>query len=197
MFPKIEERNHSGSVLILAIVVMAILSVLFLGNQSRFTNVTKSMSKTINSNGVNAKLLEVRSFLTNKEICESSLKGFLINQNANFNLQSSSGLIDLSESKFKIINYKFISLANTGDVRSGRIGITIESLVNAKTITNTYSIDYNFYIDTATLKIKECLGEKTDESDELLQVTVVEKRKEICNNALNGTIQNGKCVWAW
>lgn len=200
MFKKSSEFNtQSGNMLVYVIVILAVVTGIFLWNQQRFSNVVKSINKTINSHTVDAKLLEVRSFLTNVEICESSLKGQSIDQQALFSLRSSTGNINLnfSDDDLKVTRYQLVPVAGlTGEVVSARIDVTIESMVNGKKIEHVYPLFYNFIVNSGRT-IVQCLGEKTEESDELFKITLAQKREDICRDALKGTIQNGKCVWAW
>ncbi|MEA9356024.1 hypothetical protein SHI21_07425 [Bacteriovorax sp. PP10] len=193
-------RSQSGNMLVYMVVILAIITGLFVWNQQRSTNVMKSINKTINSYTVDAKLLEVRSFLTNVAICESSLKGQAIDQPGVFTLRSASGIIDINfpDDDLKVTKYQFVPVAGgLSEVMSAQINVTIQSIVNTKKVENVYSVNYNFIVDTSTRAIKECLGEKTEESDELFKTTVAQKREDICKDALKGTIQNGKCVWPW
>lgn len=200
MFKKSSEFNtQSGNMLVYVIVILAVVTGIFLWNQQRFSNVVKSINKTINSHTVDAKLLEVRSFLTNVEICESSLKGQSIDQQALFSLRSSTGNINLnfSDDDLKVTRYQLVPVAgSTGEVVSARIDVTIESMVNGKKIEHAYPLFYNFIVNGGRT-IVQCLGEKTEESDELFKITLAQKREDICRDALKGTIQNVKCVWAW
>lgn len=193
-------RSQSGNMLVYMVVILAIITGIFTWNQQRSTNVIKSINKTINSYTVDAKLLEVRSFLTNVDICESSLKGQPVDRPAVFNLRSSAGIIDINfpDDDLKVTKYQFFPAAGSlSEVMSAQINVTIQSIVNAKKVENVYAVNYNFIVDTSTRAIKECLGEKTEESDELFKMTVAQKREDICKDALKGTIQNGKCVWPW
>lgn len=195
-----EYNAQSGNMLVYMVVIIAVITGLFIWNQQRFSNVVKSVNKTINSYTVDAKLLEVRSVLTNVDICESSLKGQEIDQPAQFTLRSSSGAIDLNfaNDDLKVIKYQLIPVTGaTGEIVSAQIDVTIESVVNAKKVQHVYPVFYNFFINSSTKAITQCLGEKTEESDELFKTTLVQKRADICKDALKGSIQNGKCVWAW
>lgn len=195
-----EFSAQSGNILVYVVVILAVITGAFIWNQNRFTNVAKSINKTINSYTVDAKLLEVRSFLTNVDICESSLKGQSVDQPALFSLRSSTGNINLNfpDDDLKVTKYQFIPVAgSTGEIVSAQIDVTIESVVNTKKVENVYPIFYNFIINSSNRTIAQCLGEKTEESDELFKTTLAQKRADICRDALKGTIQNGKCVWPW
>ena len=195
-----EFSAQSGNILVYVVVILAVITGIFIWNQQRFTNVAKSINKTINSYTVDAKLLEVRSFLTNVDICESSLKGQSVDQPAMFSLRSSTGNISLNfpDDDLKVTKYQFVPVAgSSGEIVSAQIDVTIESVVNAKKVENVYPIFYNFIINSSNRTIAQCLGEKTEESDELFKTTLAQKRADICTDALKGTIQNGKCVWPW
>lgn len=193
-------KSQAGSTMIFAIFLIAAITGIFFWNQHRLTNVTKSINRTINSYNVDARLLEVRSILTNAEICESSLKGSLINQPSTFSLKSNTGPINLnfSNDDLKVVKLQLVPIAGmSGEIVSAQIDITIESESNNKKILNIYPVFYNFLVNTSNSTITQCLGEKNDESDELFRTTLAQKRADICKDALKGTIQGGKCVWPW
>jgi len=201
MIKKNSEFNaQSGSMLVYMIVIIAVITGIFFWNQQRFTNVVKSVNRTIHSYTVDAKLLEVRSFLTNVDICESSLKGQSVDQPAIFSLRSNTGNINLNfpTDDLKVTRYQLVPVSGqSGEIISAQIDVTIESIVNTKKVESIYPIFYNFIIDNSNRTIVQCLGEKTEESDELFKTTLIKKREDICTDALKGTIQNGKCVWPW
>ncbi len=146
-----EFSAQSGNILVYVVVILAVITGIFIWNQQRFTNVAKSINKTINSYTVDAKLLEVRSFLTNVDICESSLKGQSVDQPAMFSLRSSTGNISLNfpDDDLKVTKYQFVPVAgSSGEIVSAQIDVTIESVVNAKKVENVYPIFYNFIINS-------------------------------------------------
>lgn len=191
------KRRDSGSVLVSVVVVLAIASAAFFYNQRRSVNLVKDINKTINSFAVDAKLLEIRSLLTNVEICESSLKGLSFSQPSVFTLKNNGSAINinLAGDELKLKSLKLIPLITAAkEISSANIEVTLEYKTGTEQFTKVFPLTYNF-ISNGT--VKECLGEKSEESDELYEVTIAQKRKEICTDALKGTIVNGKCEWPW
>lgn len=191
--------DQKGNVLLVVMLVSALGLAAFFYITKRNINLQKSVDETIHKYELEARLFELRSILTHAGICESSLSGKVLGETSEFTLKNGTQTIDLnatrSDIKLKILRLTPLDPVNS-EFANGNIEATYEVIGKEKR-ERTFIIPFNFMVDPATRRIEECLGERSDESDELFKSTIAQRRSDICRDALKGTMKNGKCEWPW
>ena len=191
--------NQKGNVLLTVMLVSALGLGAFFYITKRNINLQKNIDDTIHKYELEARLFELRSVLTHVGICESSLSNKILGQTSEFTLRNGSQQINLnsgrSEIKLKSLRLTPLDPVNN-EFANGNIQATFEIIGKTKS-ERTFIIPFNFMVDPTSRRILECLGERSDESDELFRSTIAKRRADICRDALKGTVKNGKCEWPW